>query len=357
MAGHDGQDDVGGTRSPARRPRDGWAGDRGGHVWTKDREVVTDDGARIRYTVRGHDEGPPIVLCSGFICPDNFWTHVGARLMRRHRVVVLNYRGVGASTEPRWKGYRAWRLSAADFTMERLAGDVAAVLDAEGLTDVVAFGHSMGVEVALALWRTRPELVAGLVLIAGPFASPLRTFYGTDVASTFFPVVRYGVPLLPRPVQRTAVNALRLPITMPVARLIRALGPHTPDADMVEYRHHFGRVDPKVVLLTAEGMHRFDAEPWLPEVDVPVQVLIGTADTWAPSATGHAMLELLPDAELWEIDEGTHGMLIEFPDEVHDLVADFLHRRFRAPATGGSPTGSPRVRGPVTAADVRAAVR
>jgi pimeloyl-ACP methyl ester carboxylesterase len=349
--------DGGPRPSPTRRPQGGWAGDRGGHVWAKDREVVTDDGARIRYTVRGHAEGPPIVLCSGFICPDNFWAHVGARLMQRHRVVVLNYRGVGASTEPRWKGYRAWRLSAADFTMERLAGDVAAVLDAEGMTDAVAFGHSMGVEVALALWRTRPELVAGLVLIAGPFASPLRTFYGTDVASTFFPLVRYGIPLLPRPVQKTAVNALRLPITMPVARLIRALGPHTPDADMLEYRHHFGRVDPMVALLTAEGMHRFDAEPWLLEVDVPVQVLIGTADTWAPPATGHAMLDLLPDAELWEIDEGTHGMLIEFPDEVHDLVADFLHRRFGSPVAGTAPATYPRVRGPIAASEVAAGAR
>jgi pimeloyl-ACP methyl ester carboxylesterase len=329
-----------------------WPGDRGGHVWGKDREVVADDGARIRYTVRGAEgvddthAAPPIVLCSGFICPDNFWTYVGAWLMQRHRVVVLNYRGVGASTEPRPKGYRAWRLTGDDFTMDRLAGDVAAVLDAEGIDGAVAIGHSMGVEVALALWRSRPDLVAGLVLVAGPYASPLRTFYGADLSATF-PVVRYGVPLLPRPVQRRVVRALRLPITMPVARLIRALGPHTPAADMVDYRHHFGEVDPKVVLLTGEGMHRFDAGPWLDQVDVPVQILIGTADTWAPPATGHEMLDRLPDAELWEIDEGTHGMLIEFPDEIHDLVADFLHRRFAAPAV--APTGPhPRVHGPVT---------
>jgi pimeloyl-ACP methyl ester carboxylesterase len=322
----------------------GWRGDRGGHVWAKDREVVTDDGARIRYTVRGAEHLPTIVLCSGFICPDNFWVHLGARLMQRHRVVVLNYRGVGASTEPRPRGYRARRLRSDDFTMECLAGDVAAVLDAEAITDAVAIGHSMGVEVALALWRARPDLVGGLVLVAGPYASPLRTFYGTDLSATF-PLVRYGVPLLPRPAQKQAVKALRLPITMPVARLIRALGPHTPAADMVGYRHHFGEVDPKVVVLTGEGMHRFDAGPWLHEVDVPVQILIGTADTWAPPTTGHAMLAALPDAELWEVHEGTHGMLIEFPDELHDLVAGFLARRFGAPAV--APAGPhPRVQGP-----------
>jgi hypothetical protein len=30
-----------------------WAGDRGGHEWPKNREVVATDGARIRYPVRG----------------------------------------------------------------------------------------------------------------------------------------------------------------------------------------------------------------------------------------------------------------------------------------------------------------
>lgn len=321
-----------------------WPGDRGGHVWAKDREVVTDDGARIRYTVRGRALGPPLVFCPGFICPDNFWALVGPWLMERHQVVVLNYRGVGASTVPRDGGYRGRHLTAEDFTMARLAGDVAAVLDAESLDGVVALGHSMGVEVALALWREHPELVAGLGLLAGPAGSPLHTFYGRDL-SAVFPVVRYGLPLLPRPVQKQLVQALRLPITLPVARLVGALGPHTPDEHMAGYRQHFGTVDPRVMLLTAEGMHRFDARPWLGEIDVPVQVLVGTADTWAPPSIGHELIAALPDAELWELDEATHGLLIEFPEAVHELIAGFLHRRFGAPAVPAEPHDA-RVHGP-----------
>jgi pimeloyl-ACP methyl ester carboxylesterase len=346
--GHD-PDDAGrgseGALVPvtATRASDGvatprWPGDRGGHVWPKDREVVTDDGARIRYTVRGEvGAGPPIVLCSGFICPDNFWAHLGSRLMERHPVVVLNYRGVGASTEPRPPGYRAWRLRPEDFTTARLAADVASVLDAEGLTGAAAIGHSMGTQVALQLWRDRPDLVDALVLVAGPYASPLRTFYGTDIASSLFPLVRYGAPLLPRPVQRQALKSLRLPVALPVARLIRALGPHTPDAGMALYRRHFGEVDPQVVLLTAEGMHRFDAGPWLHDIDVPVQVLIGTADTWAPPSIGEALLEQVRDLELSLVAEGSHGVPIEFPAELHDAVARFLHQRLGAPAV--VPTG------------------
>lgn len=310
-----------------------WPGDRGGHVWAKDREVVAADGARIRYTVRGPDDptAPTIVLCAGFLCPDNFWEHLGAALMERHRVVVLNYRGVGASTDPRPGGYRARRLRSHDFTIERFADDVAAVCDAEGLTAVVALGHSMGCQVALALQHRRPELVAGLVLLTGPYASPLHTFYGTKLGVYLFPLAYLGVPLLPRPFAKRIGRILRTPLAMPGARVLRALGPVTPGEGMAGYFQHFGEVDPAVVLKIARGMHRFDASPWLGQVKVPTQVLVGGRDTFAPPEIGEELLARLPDAELVTLPEATHGAPIEFPDEIHDQIADFLHRRLGGP--------------------------
>jgi pimeloyl-ACP methyl ester carboxylesterase len=324
------------SRTPAGPP---WPGDRGGHVWPKDREAVAEDGARIRYTVIGDGDGPPVVLCAGFMCPDNFWEHLGAALAERHPVVVLNYRGIGASTHPREPGYRARNLRPEDYTIERFAGDVAAVLDAEGMRQTVAIGHSMGCQVALQLWRSHPDLVRGLVLVTGPYASPLHTFYGSKLGVYLFPFAYYGVPMLPRPVQRQVLKALKLPISMPVARLVRALGPDTPDEGMELYFDHFAQADALVVLKIAKGMHEFDAGPWLHEVDVPVQVLVGSIDTFSPPEIGDALLAVLPDAELRTIEDGTHGALIEFPDEIHDAVADFLHDRFDAPTA--APRGRP----------------
>jgi pimeloyl-ACP methyl ester carboxylesterase len=311
-----------------------WPGDRGGHVWPKDREATTDDGARIRYTVLGEDrrgDAPPVVLCAGFMCPDNFWEHLAPGLAERHPIVVLNYRGIGASTHPREPGYRARNLRPEDYTIERFAGDVAAVLDAEGLSGAVAIGHSMGCQVALQLWRSRPDLVSALVLVTGPYASPLHTFYGSKLGVYLFPFAYFGVPLLPRPVQRQVLRALKLPIAMPVARLVRALGPDTPDQGMTRYFEHFAEADALVVLKIAKGMHDFDAGWWLHQVEVPVQVLVGSKDTFSPPALGEALLAALPDAELSTIADGTHGALIEFPHEIHDAIADFLHRRLGAP--------------------------
>jgi pimeloyl-ACP methyl ester carboxylesterase len=304
-----------------------WPGDRGGHVWPKDREVVTGDGARIRYTVRGAEDGPWLVLCSGFLCPDNFWTDLGPLLMERYRVVVLNYRGVGASTDPRRPGYRAHNVRSSDYTIERFAGDVTAVLEAEEATDVTVIGHSMGCQVALQTWRSAPGRVASLVLVTGPYASPLHTFYGSNLGVYLFPLASLGLPLLPRPLQRAITKLPRLPIAMAVARSARALGPDTPRAGMQAYFRHFGEVDPLVALKIAKGMHRFDAGPWLDQVDVPVQVLVGSDDRFSPPELGEVMVATIPDAELVQIEGGSHAALIEHPLEIHDAIASFLHRR------------------------------
>jgi pimeloyl-ACP methyl ester carboxylesterase len=301
---------------------------------------MAEDGARIRYTVLGDaTDTPPVVLCAGFMCPDNFWADLAPSLAERHRVIVLNYRGIGASTHPRDPGYRARHLRPEDYTIERFAGDVAAVLDAEDLSGAIAIGHSMGCQVALQLWHARPDLVAGLVLVTGPYASPLHTFYGSKLGVYLFPFAYFGVPLLPRPVQRQILRALKLPIAMPVARLVRALGPHTPDEGMDLYFDHFSHADALVVMKIARGMHEFDAGPWLHRVEVPVQVLVGSADTFSPPAIGDALLSALPDAELRTIEDGTHGALIEFPTEIHAAIADFLATRFDVPSP--EPAGDP----------------
>lgn len=291
--------------------------DRGGHIWPKEHLATSVDGARIAYTVRGPEGAPAVLLCAGFLCPDNFWRDLAPSLARDHRVVLCNYRGVGASSEARGA---ALPPDAAGYALELLAADVAAVADAAGVTDATVLGHSMGVQVALAVWRARPDLVGRLALVAGPYASPLLTFYGSRVAAAVFPFVSIGVPALPRAVSGVAMRALELPITLPVARAIRALGPRTPDEGMRGYRWHLSQVDPRTAIWTARGMHAFDPTPWLAEVDVATAVVVGSEDAWTPAEVGARLVRLLPDAELTVLTGGSHGLPLEFPQEIEARV-------------------------------------
>src|SRR5215831_13989552 len=96
----------------------------------------------------GYDDassGPPVVFLHGFPFNRSMWLEQFGALVQEYRVVALDLRGLGqttATTEPA--------------TMEAMAGDVVAVLDALSISRAVICGLSMGGYVALALCRAFP---------------------------------------------------------------------------------------------------------------------------------------------------------------------------------------------------------
>jgi pimeloyl-ACP methyl ester carboxylesterase len=106
-------------------------------------------------------EGTPVVLLHGLTATRRYVV-MGSRSLERsdHLVVSYDARGHGRSSpalEPGAYGY------------EQLAGDLEAVLDALNFPRAVLAGASMGAHTALRLALTKPERVAGLVLITPSF--------------------------------------------------------------------------------------------------------------------------------------------------------------------------------------------
>ena len=106
-------------------------------------------------------EGTPVVLLHGLTATHRYVVMGSRRLERSgHRVVAYDARGHGRSSpapDPGSYGY------------ELLAGDLEAVLDRLGLGRAIIAGASMGAHTAVRLALTRPDRVAGLVLITPSF--------------------------------------------------------------------------------------------------------------------------------------------------------------------------------------------
>ena len=122
---------------------------------------LTIDAGGVSLAGEQTGEGEAVVLLHGLTATRRYVV-MGSRALERlgHRVVAYDARGHGASSPA---------LSARDYGYERLADDLAAVLDALGLARAVLAGASMGAHTALRLALTRPERVTALALITPSF--------------------------------------------------------------------------------------------------------------------------------------------------------------------------------------------
>lgn len=131
---------------------------------------VAANGARFHVAVAGPEGAPTVVLLHGF--PQFWWTwrhQLTALSEAGLRVVAMDLRGYGGSDKtPR--GYDPFTL----------AGDVAGVIRALGLSRVLLAGHGWGGLVAWTAATLHDDVVAGLVTLAAPHPRTLlRSFaYG-----------------------------------------------------------------------------------------------------------------------------------------------------------------------------------
>ncbi|HWE65787.1 MAG TPA: alpha/beta hydrolase, partial [Acidimicrobiales bacterium] len=212
-----------------------------------------------------HEQGkgtpgqPTLILCHGYSgSSHDFSLHTDA-LAQTRRVVTLDQRGHGHST-------RTGDLDS--YTIEQLAADLIAFIEAVGQGPVDLLGHSMGGRVALSAVLARPDLVNSLVLMdtsAWSFRQPdeaIATMVA-DFINRFDPA--RGVPT-------------NFSIPGPEDVLIAAA---VPAAWLAEKDEIFAGMDAYALKalgteLLAEGVA--SVRPRLAEVTCPTTVLVGSRD-------------------------------------------------------------------------------
>jgi pimeloyl-ACP methyl ester carboxylesterase len=118
-------------------------------------EIAT-NGTTIHVRVGG--SGPAVLLLHGYGETGDMWEPLAARLMRNHRVIIPDLRGLGLSAKP-----------ATGYDKKTQAKDMAGLLAALGVNgpvDVVA--HDIGNMVAYSFVASHPARVAHFVLMDAP---------------------------------------------------------------------------------------------------------------------------------------------------------------------------------------------
>jgi pimeloyl-ACP methyl ester carboxylesterase len=247
-------------------------------------------------TGRGH----PILFVHGYPLGRRIFDPQLRGLLGLAQVIVPDLRGHGDSSAP-----------ASGYDMGHYADDLAALLDARGVTEpVILCGLSMGGYVCFELWRRQPQRIAGLVLLA--------TRAGPD-----------------SPEQRAARDA--------DAELARAEGVGAiADKVLPRLLTPAGQNKPKVVELTRRTIEmaslagvvgdlaamrdRPDSRPELPRIDRPTLVIHGRDDAMIPAVEGEAMAKAIPGAELRLIEGAGHLVGLEQPTAVNQAIMTFYKR-------------------------------
>ena len=113
--------------------------------------ITTANGIDLYYEI--HGEGEPLLLIMGLSLSSKSWFRTIPALSKQYKVIVFDNRGVGLSGKPN-----------SPYSIELMADDAKAVLDAAGVESAHIYGISMGGMIAQRLALKYPERIRSLIL-------------------------------------------------------------------------------------------------------------------------------------------------------------------------------------------------
>lgn len=261
-----------------------------------DAQRFTVNGVSLAVEVRG--DGPAILFIHGYPLDRSIWTEPMAAL-EGFRRIAPDLRGMGESDAPDL-GY----------SMETYAGDLAALLDALGVEEVVLCGLSMGGYVAFEFLRRWRRRVRGLILM--DTRAEADTVEGKRARDASAATAREG--------GAAAIAESMLPKFLSPAT--RAQAP-----EVVERVRALMAAAPVPGLVGALGAlrDRPDSTELLPTLTgLPTLVLVGEDDEITPPARARTMAEAIPGARLVVIPGAGHLPPVERPSATTHALLDFL---------------------------------
>jgi len=247
----------------------------------------------LHHALEGPPEAPVVALGSSLGATLAIWDEQAAALADRFRVLRFDHRGHGGSPVP-----------PGPYTVEEMAGDVAALLDRLEIERVRYVGLSVGAMVGLRLALDHPERIARLVVCCtSAHIGPPEMW--TERAAI---VREQGVdPLVD-------------------AALERWLTPNAPPEARAKLEGLLRAMDREGYAGGCEALASFDLRGQLGPIRAPTLAIAGEEDPAAPVADVQALCDEIAGARLHVIEQARHIANLERPDEFNRVLLDFLDR-------------------------------
>ena len=270
--------------------------------------TVTLNAGTIHYEKAGPPDGRPVVFIHGYSMGSSLWRPLSEQLAARGFSCLAPTWPLGAHTEPMREG--------AELTMEGIAAIVGELLHALALEDVVLVGNDTGGAIAQLVATSAPERLGALVLTScdafehfpPPILKPI-------IAAAKFPPAFHAAlqPMRTRFGRKRGFGALaHADIDDLVAEWVE------PVLTNRRVRNDLRRF---TASLNRETTVRVAAR--LPRFAKPALVAWSADDVFFPREDGQRLAEALPNSRLEVVENARTFSMIDQPDRLAGLVADF----------------------------------
>lgn len=264
------------------------------------------NGANLYYELHG-TAGEPVLFIQGIGVTGRGWKPQLEGLTPHHRALVFDNRGIGQSTGA------VGRLS-----IEAMAEDAKALMDAVGWAQCHVVGHSMGGVIAQRLAIAHRQAVRSLTLLC-------TVANGAEATRMTGQILLLGIRtrLGTRAMRRRAFLDMIYPRAYldnldaaGVVRLAQALG------------SLFGRDladSPPILMQQMQALRRHSCVTDLAALqDLPTLVVSATHDPIAPPRFGRKLSGCIAGARFEEITDASHAVPVQQAERINGMIAGFI---------------------------------
>ncbi len=254
----------------------------------------------VQIAYRDFGEGPSLLFLTERSTSMSWWqAELMQSLARARRVITMDYRGVGYSTDN----------LATEMTVATLASDAAGLLWGLGIPSASVVGWGLGACVGLTLALNEPRRLERLVLSAGDPGGSHSQAPIPEIESLLSDPKTQAEQLMAvmfSPSAREAKQAFLASLeAMPAER--------TPETTAARQAH-------AVRLWRADDR----THERLSSLRLPVLVHYGTRDVITPPANGEWLARHIPEARREAVESGSHACLFEQWPSFAELLESFL---------------------------------
>jgi 3-oxoadipate enol-lactonase len=258
----------------------------------QDRVVPVGD-LNVSCRTEGPADAPVVLLVHGVLTDHRAWNGVAERLAASWRVVRYDLRGHGHSSAP-----------PAPYTMEQLADDAAALLDALDIAKAHFIGTSLGGMIGQQFGARHGDRLLSLTLANTSAVQPAPQAWLDRAAQAR--AAGSTAPLAEGTLQRWFTPGFHASAPGEIERM-RAILQKTSVAGFEG---------------CAQALSQLAQLPLLPRIAVPTLVVVGSEDQATPPAQGRQIRDAIPGAKLAEVP-AAHQAAVEQPQAFVDAWLAF----------------------------------